>query len=216
MAVRIPMDETVYLNLPPVGLSKEDYKFMDQLYLTHPDQLEYRTYKYPTANRFTYHSKDVPIDVWDDDADFLTIDNFYDLLPESIIDKFKNYFTDEFYAISCNPAWRGTRLYLNKPNAYGVHIHKDIYSGGGIPRQVTINIPVSANSMTSDLNFFDDELEPLATIQYQYDTPTVLNTTMFHGVKHHDHSDIRKIITISTALSYSEFEQMLAEGRVTR
>lgn len=214
MAVRIPLNEPVHLNLPRFGLTQEDYDYMNSMHETFADQLEYRPYKYPTTNRVKYFSKDTPIDVFADDADFLTIDNFWELLPDHITDRFCNYFTEEFYDVAVNPAWRGVRLYLNKPNSKGVHIHKDVYSGGGLPRRLGINIPVSANSMTSDLNFYDDELEHISTVHYEFDTPTVLNTSVFHEVQHKDHSDIRKIITMSTPYTIHEFMDLLDAGRV--
>lgn len=214
MAVRIPLTEPRYLDLPRFGLTQDDYDLMNNIHTTHKDELIYRPYKYPTANRVKYHSSELPIDMWDDDADFLTIDNFYELLPAHIIEHFQNYFVEEFYDVAVNPAWRGVRLYHNKPNAKGVHIHKDVYSGGGIPRLAAISIPVSANSLTSDLNFYDDELDLIETVHYKYDTPTILNTTVFHEVQHHDHSDVRKIITISTPYSIFEIMDLIDKGKV--
>jgi hypothetical protein len=195
-------------------LSDKDISYIDQLYLTHDNELIYRTYKYPQANRVKFHSKETPIDVYHDDADFLSIDNFFELLPKYIQDKFYQYFHVDFHDIAFGPKWRGTRLYLNKPNTKGVHIHKDIYSGGGTPRQVAINIPISANSLTSDLNFYDDTLELVHTVHYQARTPTVINTSVFHEVVHHDHAMIRKIVTISTPYNMQQFLNLLGHGRI--
>jgi hypothetical protein len=202
--------------LPPIPLSDSDVAYINQFDSTFGDQMIYRTYKYPQANRVSFHSATNPIDVVNDDADFLSIDNFFELLPVSIQQVFENYFTDKFYQIATHPEVRGIRLYLNKPNAKGVHIHKDIYSGGGTPRQVAINIPISDNSLTSDLNFYDDELKLIHTVNYQYTTPLVLNTSVFHEVVHNDHSTVRKIITISTKYHMSEFLDLVSQGNIVR
>lgn len=212
--IRIPFEETCFLHLPVMPLSGEDLSYIDQFYLTHDQDLIYRTYKYPVANRVSFNSKQTPIDVYNDDADFLSIDNFFELLPLPIQNKFYEYFHADFHDVAFGPKWRGTRLYLNKPNARGVHIHKDIYSGGGTPRQVAINIPISANSLTSDLNFYDDTLELVHTVHYRSRTPTVLNTSVFHEVVHHDHDIIRKIVTISTPYNMIEFLELLDQGRI--
>lgn len=212
--IRIPFNETCFLHLPPMSLSDSEIEYIDSFHQTHSQDLIYRTYKYPQANRVKFHSKDTPIDVHKDDADFLSIDNFFELLPDSIQKKFYSYFHSDFHDIAFGNNWRGTRLYLNKPNSKGVHIHKDIYSGGGTPRQVGINIPISENSLTSDLNFYDDELELVHTVHYQKNTPTVLNTTVFHEVVHHDHEQIRKVVTISTPYSMSQFLDLLQEGKI--
>jgi len=214
--IRIPFDETCYFHLPLINLSAEHIEYINMFDQTFKDQMIYRTYKYPQANRVSYNSADNPIDVINDDADFLSIDNFFELLPVSIQQVFQEYFTDEFYQIATDPGVRGIRLYLNKPNAQGVHIHKDIYSGGGTPRQVGINIPVSANSLISDLNFYDDELNLLETVHYQSQTPTVLNTSVFHEVVHKDHTNVRKIITISTKYVMAEFLDLIKQGKIVR
>ena len=212
--IRIPFNETCYLHLPPIGLSDDDIELIDQLHLTNHDNLEWRPYKYPIANRVKFNSKEHPIDVYKDDADFISIDNFFEVLPSNIKEKFFDYFHQDFHEIAFGPAYRGTRLYLNKPNTKGVHIHKDIYSGGGRPRHVAINIPISKNSLTSDLNFYDDELELIHTVHYQEKTPTVLNTSVFHEVVHKDHNNIRKIITVSTPYLMSEFLDLLNSGKI--
>jgi hypothetical protein len=214
MGVRIPMTEPTHLNLPTIGITADEYAYMNTIHERHADNLEYRPYKYPTTNRVKYHSKEVPIDVFKDDAEFLTIDNFYQLLPNTIVEKLQNYFTEEFYDLAINQGWHNARLYLNKPNSKGVHIHKDIYHGSALPRRVGMSIPVSPNSLTSDLNFYDDELDLIETTHYQFDTPTVLNTTVFHEVVHSDHTDIRKIITVSTRLDIFEFMDLLDAGKV--
>lgn len=212
MAVRIPFDEPTHINLPTIGITAEEYAAINQTHETHKDNILYRPYKYPTTNRVQYHSAETPIDMFADDADFLTIDNFPELLPESVRTKLQNYFTEEFYEQSV----KNLRLYLNKPNSKGVHIHKDIYHGSAKPRMVGMSIPVSLNSMSSDLNFYDDELELLETTHYQFDTPTVLNTTVFHEVVHSDHSDIRKIMTITTRMDIHEFQDRLESGRIVQ
>lgn len=214
--IRIPFTETCYHYLPPIALADSDIAYINQFDQIHADHMVYRTYKYPRANRVSFHSGETPIDVINDDADFLSIDNFFELLPESIQQVFAEYFTDEFYQVATDPAVRGIRLYLNKPNAQGVHIHKDIYTGGGTPRQVAVNIPISANSLTSDLNFYDDELNLAHSVHYQPRTPMILNTSVFHEVVHHDHVNVRKIITISTKYHMQEFLHMVAQGRVVR
>ena len=215
--IRIPFNEVAYFNLPPIPFSDEDIDYMDNFHLHHSDEMEYRWYRYPTANKIAYYSKDTPIDFVQCNDDFLSIDNFWTLLPERIKDVFAGYFSDEFFAQANDPNFRGVRLYLNNPNTVGVHLHKDIYSGGGIPRQLAINIPISANSLTSDLNLYDDELNLLHTTQYIKNTPTALNTSVFHEVVHHDNTQIRKIITMSPGqLTMAEFIDMFNQGRVLR
>lgn len=214
--IRIPFNETCYYHLPTINLSDSDISYINKFDHTFKDQMTYRTYKYPHANRVQFNSATTPIDVVNDDADFLSIDNFFELLPAHIQQVFKDYFTDEFYQTATDPRVRGIRLYLNKPNAQGVHIHKDIYSGGGTPRQLGINIPISDNSLISDLNFYDDELNLIHTVHYQPKTPTVLNTSVFHEVVHRDHTNVRKIITISTTYTMPEFLELLNQGRVVR
>lgn len=215
--IRIPFNETAYYNLPPINFSDEDLDYMDNFPSIHATELEYRWYRYPTANKITYHSNTDPIDFATADDDFLTIDNFWTLLPQPIKDKFIAYFTDEFFSQANNANYRGVRMYLNNPKNPGVHVHKDIYSGGGIPRQLAINIPVSANSLTSDLQLFDDELNLIHSVRYQKNTPTALNTGVFHGVVHNDHTAVRKIITMSPGeLTMNEFLDLLEQGKVVR
>lgn len=214
--IRIPFDETCYFYLPAVNLSDSDVAYINNFDQTFHDQMIYRTYKYPQANRVSFHSATTPIDVVNDDADFLSIDNFFELLPKEIQQVFEEYFTEEFYQVATDPAVRGIRLYLNKPNAQGVHIHKDIYSGGGTPRQVAINIPISHNSLVSDLNFYDDELNLIHTVHYKPRTPLILNTSVFHEVVHSDHVNVRKIITISTKYTMHEFLELVKQGGIVR
>lgn len=214
--IRIPFDVVTTYNLPPIPFTDDDLRYLDSFHIIHKDDMEYRWYRYPTANKITYHSKESPIDLINTPDDFLSIDNFWQLLPSTIKDKFCNYFTDEFFPEASNPSLRGVRLYLNKPNARGVHLHKDIYSGGGIPRQLAINIPVSTNSLTSDLNLYDDELNLVKTMRYSKNTPTALNTSVFHEVVHHDHSNIRKIITMSPNTTMDDFLSLHKQGRVVR
>lgn len=214
--IRIPFDAVPVFHLPPLDLSDGDIEYMNNFHIIHKDEMEYRWYRYPVANKVTYHSKDTPIDLENSDVDFLSIDNFWELLPVSIREKFSNYFTDEFFAHASDPRYRGIRLYLNNPKTPGVHLHKDIYSGGGIPRQLAINVPVSANSLISDLNLYDDELSLIQTVHYQDRTPTALNTTVFHEVVHHDNASIRKILTMSPGVSMEEFLELYQQGRVVR
>lgn len=214
--IRIPFNECCYFYLPALNLSDSDIAYINNFDQTFHDQMIYRTYKYPQANRVSFHSATTPIDVVNDDADFLSIDNFFELLPKQIQQVFEEYCTDEFYQVATDPAVRGIRLYLNKPNAQGVHIHKDIYSGGGTPRQVAINIPISHNSLISDLNFYDDELNLIHTVHYKSRTPLILNTSVFHEVVHRDHVNVRKIITISTKYTMNEFLELVKQGKIIR
>lgn len=215
--IRIPFTEVTTYHLPPIPFTDSELEYLNNFHSVHSDQLEYRWYRYPTANKIAYHSADTPIDFSSAEDDFLSIDNFWHLLADSIKEKFAKYFTDEFFDITCDPKFRGVRLYLNNPNTTGVHLHKDIYSGGGIPRQLAINVPVSANSLTSELKLYDDELNLVETVHYQKNTPTALNTSVFHEVVHCEFNDIRKIITMSPgSLTMSEFICMLNDNRVLR
>lgn len=215
--IRIPFDVVTHYHLPPIGLSDADIEYIDNFHITHADEMEYRWYRYPSANKVTYHSKDTPIDLENSDVDFLSIDNFWNLLPDAIKTKFTDYFTEEFFGQASNPNYRGIRLYLNNPKTPGVHLHKDIYSGGGIPRQLGINIPISANSLTSDLNLYDDELNLINTARYQKGTPTALNTSVFHEVVHHDRGSIRKVLTMSPGeITMEDFLKAFSEGRVVK
>lgn len=213
--IRIPFDTVTTFDLPPMPFTDSDLEYLDNFHIIHQHELEYRWYRYPTANKITYYSKDTPIDFSVPD-DFLSIDNFWQLLPNDLKEKFSSYFTDEFFPEANNPNLRGLRMYLNNPRTPGVHLHKDIYSGGGIPRQLAINIPVSANSLTSDLNLYDDELNLIKTVRYQKNTPTALNTTVFHEVVHHDNTSIRKIITMSPNKTMEEFLELYSQGRVVK
>jgi len=215
--IRIPFTEVTTYHLPAIPFTDGELEYLNNFHLVHSTQLEYRWYRYPTANKITYHSATTPIDFAVSEDDFLSIDNFWDLLATSIKDKFAEYFTDEFFSIACDPKFRSVRMYLNIPNTQGVHLHKDIYSGGGTPRQLAINIPVSANSLTSELKLYDDELNLVETVHYQKNTPTALNTSVFHEVVHCEFNDIRKIITISPGtLTMNEFICMFNNGRVVR
>lgn len=214
--IRIPFNEVSVFNLPPINLSKEDLEYLDSFHEIHKNEMEYRWYRYPTANKVTYYSSETPIDLLNSPDDFLSIDNFWTLLPDSIKQKFVDYFTEEFFSTANNPNYRGVRMYLNNPKTTGVHIHKDIYSGGGIPRQLAINIPVSENSLTSDLNLYDDELNLIQTARYQRNVPTALNTSVFHEVVHHDTTAIRKIITMSPDMNMTEFLEKYNQGRIVK
>jgi len=218
--IRIPFNEICYMHLPPIPFSTEDIDFMRNIDQTFHDRMIYKTYKYPGANDGVYDSKVTPLDWSREEVDWAGIDNFYDLLPTNIQQVFIDYFTEEFYDMINVPGrMRDIRFYINNPNTAGVHIHKDIYlgpTGQGVPRRVAINIPVSANSLTSDLNFYDDELNLVHSVRYLPCTPCVLNSTVFHEVVHHDKSETRKVININTRVSLADFFELHAQNRVVK
>ena len=218
--IRIPFNEICYIHLPPMPFSAEDMDFMCQMDQTLHDRLLYKTYKYPVANDHVYDSKITPLDWNREEVDWAGIDNFFDLLPAHIQQIFRDYFTEEFYSMLDVPGKpRDIRLYINNPNTAGVHIHKDIYvgpTGQGTPRKLAINIPLSANSLTSDLNFYDDELNLVHSIRYLSCTPCVINSTVFHEVVHHDKSEIRKVINITTRVSLEDFVELHGQNRVVK
>jgi hypothetical protein len=216
--IRRPFNEPVFIDLPELtGLSDEYLSYIDQIPVLHQDDLCYIQFKYPDALSSEYYSKSRPIDLVKYGIDFIAITNFQSLLPVHIMEVFKQYFSPSFHDIAFGKKeiMSGMRLYLNNPDSTGIHLHKDIY-GDSHARSCCINIPISQNSLTSDLCIYDDELELITCSRYKKRTPAILNTSAFHEVINHDRSTIRKIITLSTPYSAIELKNLLDNGQVVR
>jgi hypothetical protein len=216
--IRRPFNEPVVIDLPPMdNLTDEYLAYIDQMPILHQDNLFYIQFKYPEGTSTAYHSKKRPIDLVRYGIDFIAITNFQSLLPDHIMEIFKQYFSPVFHDVAFGKKgiMSGMRLHLNNPDSVGVHLHKDIY-GVHSPRLCCINIPISQNSITSDLRMYDDELDLITCTRYKKRTPAIVNVSAFHEVIHHDHSSIRKIITLSTPYSINELKNLLDNGQVVR
>lgn len=213
--IRIPFNELLHFDLPPINLTEDDYNAIYNVDKNFHSQIRYGYLNYESIH-FVNGSEVAPIDVTKIENDLVVVHNCWDVVPSTVKNKFAEYFHPEFFATINNQ--QSIKLFIFNPNRIGLPIHKDLYGRAGRPRLAGINLVVGHDSTSADFNFYDDELNKVDTFKYEYGVLKCLNTSVFHEVVHTDRTVIRKLITIvpNEDVTIYKLKEMYDAGKLIR